>query len=358
MGPRTRSRRSGRATARRGGVDRGVDLTVARGTLTGRRDSAGPSLTRVILVAVPAVALAAVTLLSFLGRWVWWLDVLANFRAQYVVALAILGLIVAMSKWRKTGYAILGVALVNLVVVLPLYIGSPAEARIDADTIRVMSFNLLSDNERYSDVIDYIRTVDPDLVLLHEASRPWEVAIDSAELEYEVVRARSEDLIFGTLVLVRGEGITAVSHGFAAGAARAVALDYTPHGWDIPLAVLGTHPLAPTDEERADLRDAQLGFAGEWASEQSGAFIVVGDFNATPWSWPFRRLMSTADVENSQSGFGLQPTYRTSSNLLLRIPIDHLVHSSALEVTGRQLGPALGSDHFPIVVDLQVTSPQ
>ncbi|HEX6287221.1 MAG TPA: hypothetical protein VFZ80_07020, partial [Acidimicrobiia bacterium] len=174
-----------------------------------------------ILVAVPAVALAAVTLLSFLGRWVWWLDVLANFRAQYVVALAILGLIVAMSKWRKTGYAILGVALVNLVVVLPLYIGSPAEARIDADTIRVMSFNLLSDNEQYSDVIDYIRTIDPDLVLLHEASRPWEVAIDSAELEYEVVRARSEDLIFGTLVLVRGEGITAVSHGFAAGAARA-----------------------------------------------------------------------------------------------------------------------------------------
>ena len=307
-----------------------------------------------ILVAIPAVALAALTLAAFFGRWIWWLDVLANFRAQYVVALALLGLIVMMSKWRKTGYAILGVALVNLVVVLPLFLGSPADARIDADDIRVMTFNLLSENQQYSDVIDYIRTVDPDLVLLHEASRPWEVAIESADLDYEIVRARSDDLIFGTLVLVRGEGITAVSHGFAAAAARAVALEYTPHGWETALSVLGTHPLAPTDQDRADLRDAQIGFAGEWASEQAGAFIVVGDFNATPWSWPFRRLMSAADLENSQTGFGLQPTFRSTTNLLLRIPIDHLVHSPALEVTGRQLGPALGSDHFPLVVDLQV----
>ncbi|MFZ0015054.1 MAG: endonuclease/exonuclease/phosphatase family protein, partial [Acidimicrobiia bacterium] len=276
--------------------------------------------------------------------------------AQYVVALAVLGLVIMMSRWRKTGYFVLGAALVNLIVVLPLYIGSPADARVDADTIRVMSFNLLSTNEEYSEVIEYIETVDPDLVLLHEASRPWEVAMESAGLDYDIIRPRSDDLIFGTLVLVRGDDVTAISHGFAASAPRAVALTYVPGGWGATLSVLGTHPLAPTDQERADLRDAQLNFAGEWASEQSGAFIVVGDFNATPWSWPFRRLMGTTDLVNSQQGFGLQPTFPTTSNLLLRVPIDHLIHSSALEVTSRQLGPALGSDHFPLVVDLQLAS--
>lgn len=306
-----------------------------------------------ILVAIPAVALAALTLAAFGGQWVWWLDVLANFRAQYVVALAVFGLIIMMSRWRKTGYLVLGVSLVNLIVVLPLYIGAPAEARVEADTIRVMSFNLLSTNEQYSDVIDYITAIDPDLVLLHEASRPWEVAMESAGLDYEIIRPRSDELIFGTLVLVRGENVTAVSHGFAASSPRAVALDYTPFGWEQPLAVLGTHPLAPTDQERADLRDAQLAFAGEWAASRTGAYLVVGDFNATPWSSPFRELMGTADLLNSQIGFGLQPSFPTTSNLLLRVPIDHLLHSEALEVTGRQLGPALGSDHFPLVVDLQ-----
>ena len=306
-----------------------------------------------ILVVVPAVALAALTVAAFFGRWVWWLDVLANFRAQYVVALAIFGLVIMMSKWRKTGYAVLAVALANLIVVLPLYVGAPADARAEAATIRVMSFNLLSTNEEYSEVIEYIETIDPDLVLLHEASRPWEVAIETSGLDYEVIKPRSDDL-FGTLVLVRGEGVTAISHGFAAAAPRAVSLEYTPAGWQTPLAVLGTHPLAPTDQERAALRDAQLGFAADWVSRQSGAFIVVGDLNATPWSWPFRRLMDTNGLSNSQTGFGLQPSFPTTSHLLLRVPIDHLLHSPALEVTSRHLGPELGSDHFPLVVDLQV----
>ena len=294
------------------------------------------------------------SLAAFLGRWIWWLDVLANFRAQFVVGLAVFGLIITMSKWRKTGYAVLGVALINLLVVLPLYIGSPTPATVEAPSIRVMSFNLLSTNESYSDVIEYIESVDPDLVLLHEASRPWEVAMESAGLDYEIVRPRSEELIFGTLILLKGETVEAVSYGYAAASPRAVELNYTPVGWATPLSVLGTHPLAPTDQERADLRDAQLGFAGEWASSQDGAFIVVGDFNATPWSWPFRRLMASADLTNSQNGFGLQPSFPAESNLLLRVPIDHLVHSSALEVIDRDLGPALGSDHFPLLVDLQL----
>lgn len=307
-----------------------------------------------IVVVIPAVALAVMSLAAFLGRWVWWLDVLANFRAQYVVALAILGLVVTLSKWRKTGYVILGAALINLVAVLPLFIGSPADPESTAASVRVMSFNLLSDNESYSEVIEYIEAVDPDIVLLHEASRPWEVAMDSSGLQYEFIRPRSEDLIFGTLVLVRGEGVEAVSFGFAASSPRAVEVSFTPDGWSTPLTVLGTHPLAPTDDGRAALRDAQLGFAGQWAAERTGAYLVAGDFNATPWSWPFRRLLDLGELRNSQVGFGLQPSFSSQSNLLLRVPIDHLVHSEALEVTDRRLGPSLGSDHFPLLVDLQL----
>ncbi len=307
-----------------------------------------------IVVVIPALALAALSLLAFGGRWVWWLDVLANFRAQYVVALALLGLVIMMSRWRKSGYTVLAASAVNLVVVLPLFLGGPADAAVEAPTIRVMSFNLLSTNESYPDVIEYIDSIHPDIVLLHEASRPWEVAMETSGLGYEMVRPRSDDLIFGTLVLVRGESIQAVSHGFATSSPRAVSVVFTPEGWPAPVSVLGTHPLAPTDGERARLRDAQLGFAGTWAAGQTGSFIVVGDFNATPWSYPFRRLMAEGTLANSQRGFGLQPSFPTSSNLLLRVPIDHLLYSDSLDVVARRLGPPLGSDHFPLVVDLQL----
>lgn len=307
-----------------------------------------------IVLAIPAVALAVLSIASFFGHWVWWLDVAANFRAQYVVALLILGISLMLTRWRRTGLAVVLVGVVNLVPVLPLFVGSPGRSEAGAPSIRVMSFNLLSDNERFSEVIDYIRTIDPDLVLLHEASRPWEVAVEAADLGYEVIRPRADALIFGTLVMVRGEEIEAISYGFAEAQPRAVQLSYRPTGWPQRIEVLSTHPLAPTGKGRADLRDAQLKFAAEWAGGRTDPFFVVGDFNATPWSWPFRNLVSEAELKNSQTGFGLQPSFPASSNVLLRVPIDHLVHSEGLAVRDRRLGPPLGSDHFPLIVDLEL----
>jgi endonuclease/exonuclease/phosphatase (EEP) superfamily protein YafD len=152
--------------------------------------------------------------------------------------------------------------------------------------------------------------------------------------------------------LARGE-VEAVSFGFAEGQPRAIALDYQPDGWPVPLKVLSSHPLAPTTAERANLRDAQLEFAANWANDQEGAFFVVGDLNASPWSWPFRRLVSAGGLRNSQIGFGLQPTFPSTSIGLLRVPIDHLLHSDALRVRDRRLGAALGSDHFSLIVDLE-----
>ena len=308
----------------------------------------------VLLLVIPGVGLAVVSLAAFAGRWVWWLDVLANFRGQYFVALAVIGLLLMVSRWRRTGYAVLAVAAVNLVVVGPLYIGSPETGDPAAPSLRVMSFNLLSTNESFADVIDYIDATDPDVVLLHEASRPWEIAMKSAGLDYEMIRPRSDELIFGTLVLLRADDPEIVSFGFAETQPRAVSISYRPRGWPEQIAILSTHPLAPTDQERSALRDAQLDFAADWAADREGAFVVVGDYNATPWSWPFRQLMAAADLRNSQVGFGLQPSFPTTSVFLLRVPIDHLVYSNRLLVRDRRLGPAMGSDHFPLVVDLQL----
>jgi hypothetical protein len=74
----------------------------------------------VIFLVIPALLIAALSLASFAGQWVWWLDVLANFRAQYVVVLLVAGLVTAASRWRRTGLGILAVALVNLLFVAPL----------------------------------------------------------------------------------------------------------------------------------------------------------------------------------------------------------------------------------------------
>ena len=51
-------------------------------------------------------------------------------------------------------------------------------------------------------------------------------------------------------------------------------------------------------------------------------------------------------------GFQILEGLRESRDRL----IDHLLESEALVGADRQLGPAMGSDHFPLVVDLQLAS--
>ncbi len=309
-----------------------------------------------LVAAVPAVALAVVTVAAFFGRFFWLLDVSANFRPQYLVGLLVLGVVLMMGKWRGTAAVALAAAALNLIVVLPLFVGSPGEAPPAAPTLRVMTFNLFSPNEQYGEVIDLIREQSPDIVLLHEASRPWELAMDPLGESYRIIRPRSDDLTFGTLVLVKGQLLEWESYGFATADPRAVELTFVPEEWDSMVEVLSIHPLAPTDAERARLRDSQLLFAADWARDREGAFLVAGDLNATPWSWVFRNLEGSTDLSNTGIGFGIQATYPATRNPLTRIPIDHVLASSALVVRARTLGPAVGSDHLPLIVDLALGS--
>jgi endonuclease/exonuclease/phosphatase (EEP) superfamily protein YafD len=239
-------------------------------------------------------------------------------------------------------------AAVNLVVVAPLFFGP---SRPDSGELRILSFNVLASNRRFEEVIDFIRATDADVVILHEVTSRWEDAIEEASLTfedwpYEVTEARARGDLFGSLALVEA-GADVESFGFGLRDPRAIEI-LLPDG----VAVLAVHPLSPSSEFRAEQNDRQLQFAADWVAGQDGPAIIVGDFNATPWSYPFRRLVSSADLSNSARGFGLDLSYPANGNPLLRIPIDHLLFSDGLAVVDRRLGPAMGSDHFPLTVDL------
>lgn len=297
-----------------------------------------------ILLAIPAVGVTLVTIVAFFGRWSWFLDVLANFRVQYAAVLAFMGVFLLLGRWYRTATVVIFGILVNLAVIVPLYLGEGRSVPTE-EPLLVMSFNVYSNNDQFGEVAAFIRELDPDMVFLHEVWRPWEVAIEAAGLPYQTTLSRSENLDYGTLVLSRpGDPVT--SYGFTLRGPRAVEVVHDG------VAVLSVHPLAPTTAERAGLRDAQLEFAAEWANRQTRSHIVVGDFNATPWSYAFRRLLAETELENSQRGFGVQPTFPADESFLLRVPIDHLLHSPDLVIADRRLGPSLGSDHFPLIVEL------
>ncbi|MGH9892292.1 MAG: endonuclease/exonuclease/phosphatase family protein [bacterium] len=299
-----------------------------------------------LLVASAAVLLAVATLLAYLGRFSWVLDNLASFRPQLTVGLAISGLLLLAGRWPKTAAFVGTVTLINLTTLLPLFI--PVSARRGAVDVRVLSFNLRSDNEEFDRVIEFIRQTKADLVVLHEASLPWEEAIASSDLGYEMTITKHRDEIFGSLVLAPPEA-TVESFGFRMTDPRAVEIAL-PNG----LTVLAIHPLSPSTPRRASLRDQQFAFAADWVAEQPTPVAVVGDFNAGPFSYPYRRLRAATGLQDSIRGYGLENSYPARASPVLRVSIDHLLYSEGIGIMERTLGPAIGSDHFPLVVDLSL----
>lgn len=303
-------------------------------------------------IAFIGLTLVALTISGFLGDYWWPLDLIANFRPQLGVAGLVAGLWLLAARWQRTGWIVLAGAAVNLALLGWLWVPPGGEPPADAEPLRVISFNVLGSNTNFNGVIDFLAEMDADVVFLHEASRPWEEAMIASDLGYRVETSRSPDNIFGTLVLVR-PGAEIQSFGFNQGEPRSVEVRLRTFGGR-EVALLGIHPLAPTTEQRAGLRDAQVRYAAQWAARQDVPTVVTGDFNAGPWSHAFYRLLDEGGLQNSQRGFGLDASFPASSNVAFRIAIDHLTYANDVWVVDRTLGPALGSDHFPLIVDLAI----
>lgn len=307
-----------------------------------------------MILVLFAATLSAASLLAFFGEWWWVLDLVANLRPQLAVVLSLAALGLWAGRRVRSALAVAVVAGINLAAIVPLYFSPSPGGVVTGERLRVMSFNVNSANTDSQAVIDLIRSEEADLVFLHETTADWEPILVGADLRYQVFRAFDENLVFGTTVLAP-EGTQVEGKGFSRREPRAVEVRWqSPAGVEIRL--LGIHPLSPDTEERSALRDAQIDYAARWAAEQPGRAIVAGDFNATPWSHTFRHLMAEGELRNSQRGFGLQPSFPATLPTALRLPIDHLLYTDGLRVIDRRLGPPAGSDHYPVVVDLVITS--
>ena len=292
---------------------------------------------------IPIGLASVVTLTSaaaFFGDLWWALDLVANFRVQLAaISFVVLVLVAIWQSLPAAAIAAVGL-LVNAAVILPLYATPFDSART---TLTVASFNLLSSNENHDGVIEWIREADADVVFLHEGTEAWEDALHGAGLTYDIVTTREPHFAFGTIALVP-PGSVVTDHGFARTEHRAVEVEVNR------ITVIGIHPLAPVTAEDADLRNDQLRWAAERARSRAGEAIVIGDFNATPWSHAFRREFTNAGLLNSLAGSGPRGTWRVGT--IWQLPIDNAVLTDRLGVVSHEVGPDLGSDHRPLLIEI------
>jgi endonuclease/exonuclease/phosphatase (EEP) superfamily protein YafD len=90
----------------------------------------------------------------------------------------------------------------------------------------------------------------------------------------------------------------------------------------------------------------------ELVHQQNAPVLLAGDLNTTPWSPYFQTLEKESGLKNSMKGFGFQPSW--AGNAFLKIPLDHFLHSPEIVIHNRMIGPDVGSDHLPVIIDFTI----
>lgn len=115
-----------------------------------------------------------------------------------------------------------------------------------------------------------------------------------------------------------------------------------------------THAPDPSSPERWHARTrhfARLAVACPWTATA----VVCGDFNVTPGSAHFARLLRELRVRDSRSGFGWQATWDAGAVPLgIELPLDHVFVGDAWEVLERTTFELPGSDHRGVRAVLSV----
>ncbi|HVF18204.1 MAG TPA: endonuclease/exonuclease/phosphatase family protein, partial [Steroidobacteraceae bacterium] len=120
------------------------------------------------------------------------------------------------------------------------------------------------------------------------------------------------------------------------------------------IAIIGAHLRWPLSRRKSHQRSYELGMIAKRVALERDPVLVAGDFNLTPWSEHFARFIETSGLRDCALGQGMLASWPTQF-LPLRIKIDHCFASPDWQVQRMSLGPKLGSDHFPLVAELQLT---
>ena len=273
------------------------------------------------------------------------IQLFTHFRLQYLIVS--LGLLLLFKYLRSPSLigTLAATAVLNAIVVLPWYVGEDETS--GGVELKLLHANVLSSNTEYDRLISLLDTETPDLVMLQEVSPDWLVALDELRADYPYSYAEAREGNFGIAFFSRVP-FKSVSH-----------FDSPPYGYPTIVASLdvdgqvlhfiGTHPMIPVSGDFYDARNEQLAGVAQLLGKQAEPKILVGDLNLSQWDVNYKHLEQQGGVRNARKGFGILPTWPVFMPFAM-IPIDHVLVSETISVTGLYSGPRIGSDHLPLIV--------
>lgn len=313
-----------------------------------RKGPAGVRRRLAMLIWIAWIVAVAATALGFLAPLVPVFDVINNLRVGLAAFMVLLlaGAFVARDRRLLRPTAALALLQAGFLL-LPITRAGERDAG-RTPTLRLLTFNVHVGNDRFDEIADYVLSSGADTVALQELScSASDLLIPKLKRHYPHAFV-SPGECFGIALLTK-RPMLATGQVVVAPRQRPL-LVWARFDWGgAPLAVTTAHlipPLAPNDQASQVTR-----LIGHVASLKTEAQVVAGDFNLTPFSWNFARL--------NNAGLGQHVNYRTTWTPIWAadwlpplLTIDNVFTTRNVAAMRVTIGPALGSDHRPVIADL------
>ena len=296
------------------------------------------------------------------GDGTWWLVVLNYFRLELFYPAPLILILALLSRRRSLIAASLLPFIFLLWMFWPYFI--PRPALTDAPTqLRVMTFNVLFENEAYDAVSDVIKAYQPDIIALQEVQPEMMGALHKRLVEIYPYSQMSSENPYGTTAIFSRYPFLDVSV-LDLGADRPAVVAQVQIG-DQTVTFVSAHLLAyglqwyavdqiPTAigvKTTAQNREVERILAA--VREQTGPVIVACDCNSR------EHLSSSAILDsrmiNTAREIGWRPGANvpagTSADLHLR-HIDYVFYRGDIQAAGiYKSHNDAGSDHAPVIAD-------
>jgi endonuclease/exonuclease/phosphatase (EEP) superfamily protein YafD len=311
--------------------------------------SATAVLAATVLASVPLV-------LGFFADRHAALDTLGHFRVHLAVAVAIGGLALTASRFRKHGLLSVALGAAAFWTALPAFpfgVSHGAAAGEDAGeqaVYRLLQLNLFFDNGTPARVLSLIGRTRPDVVTLNEVSAAWRPQIERIATTYPYsIVCDSPWRMGGVAILSRRPfAVAAAPKCLDRGSFAVARIDFGGRIIDVAALHLGW----PWPFKQA----AQLDALKPALAGLGNTTLLAGDLNATTWSAAVRRVEADGGLSHVD---GIGPTWldRRFPNALrpyAGLPIDQIFSKGEIAILSARTLDAVGSDHLPILVDFSL----
>ena len=220
-------------------------------------------------------------------------------------------------------------------------------------SFRLLITNVLMENTHHDRLLRVVRDADPDVILAVETDEAWARGLQPLEADYPHVVRQPQDNWYGLMLYSRlplvGPRVEFLVQDDIPSVHTVVELE---GGVRVFLHGIHPRPPEPIRDQDSTPRDAELVVMGR-AIESAGdrPTVIAGDLNDVAWSPTSELFIRLSGLLDPRRGRGLFNSYNAKLPLL-RYPLDHVFHSNHFRLVELRRLPSIGSDHFPMLIEL------